>query len=210
MRVLELFSGTCSISRAFESRGHECVTVELDHKLPATCHLDVMEIGENWLEDQGHFDVVWASPPCTTYSVAGIGHHRVKNHETGECDPVSEYAKVSDELVKHTLHIIEVAAPKYWFIENPVGALRKMRFMDGLPRYTVTYCQYGDIRQKPTDLWTNHPDPQFKPCCHRGDPCHQASPRHSNSGTQGLRNARERGKIPQELCEHIVDICEVL
>lgn len=208
MRVLELFSGTCSVSKAFEERGHECVTVELDKRLPATFHMDVMNIDETMMDALGYFDFIWCSPPCTTYSIAGIGHHRVKNHETGECDPVSDYAKYSDELVKHTLALLDYAKPKYWFIENPVGALRKMRFMAGLPRYTVTYCQYGDFRQKPTDIWTNHPDPKFKPMCKRGAPCHQASPRHSESGTQGLRNARERGKIPEGLCSHIVDICE--
>jgi hypothetical protein len=61
---------------------------------------------------------------------------------------------------------------------------------------------------KLTDIWTNHPDPQFKPCCKVGDPCHEAAPRGSRSGTLGLKNSKERAKIPEELCNHIVDICE--
>ena len=32
----------------------------------------------------------------------------------------------------------------------------------------LTYCQYGDQRQKPTDIWTNHPQPNFKPPCKQG------------------------------------------
>ena len=83
-----------------------------------------------------------------------------------------------------------------------------MDFMNGLPRYTVTYCQYGDTRMKPTDIWTNHPNPQFKPPCHNGDPCHESAPRGSRTGTQGLLNSVEKARIPRELCEHIVDICE--
>ena len=83
-----------------------------------------------------------------------------------------------------------------------------MDFMHGLPRYTVTYCQYGDTRMKPTDIWTNHPNPQFKPMCKNGDPCHDAAPRGSKTGTQGLKNSAERGVIPKGLCEHIVAICE--
>lgn len=75
-------------------------------------------------------------------------------------------------------------------------------------RYTVTYCQYGDNRMKPTDIWTNHPDPKFLPMCHNGDSCHVAAPRGSKTGTQGLKGARERSVIPQKLCDHIVDICE--
>ncbi len=69
-------------------------------------------------------------------------------------------------------------------------------------------CQYGDTRQKPTDLWTNHPDPQFKPMCKRGAPCHEPAPRGSRTGTQGLKDHRTRSLIPAALCEHIVDICE--
>lgn len=63
-------------------------------------------------------------------------------------------------------------------------------------------------RMKPTDIWTNHPNPSFKPMCKNGDSCHVAAPRGSRTGTQGLKNAKERGVIPQQLCEHICDICE--
>ena len=83
-----------------------------------------------------------------------------------------------------------------------------MSFMQGLPRYTVTYCKYGDFRMKPTDWWTNHPNPKFKPPCKNGDPCHQAAPRGSRTGTQGLKGAKDRSVIPPELCEHIAKICE--
>ena len=82
-----------------------------------------------------------------------------------------------------------------------------MTWMQDLPRYTVTYCQYGDTRMKPTDIWTNHPDPKFRPMCHNGDPCHIAAPRGAKTGTQGLKGSKERSVIPKALCEHIVDIC---
>ena len=127
----------------------------------------------------GKPDVIWASPPCTSYSIAAISHHRKKNPITGNLDPVSDFAKLSDNLVQHTIELIRELQPKYWFIENPRGGLRKMAFMKNLPRYTITYCQYGDTRMKPTDIWTNHPDPQFKPMCHNGDTCHQPAPRGS-------------------------------
>ena len=83
-----------------------------------------------------------------------------------------------------------------------------MDFMNGLPRYTVTYCQYGETRMKPTDIWTNHPNPQFKPPCNNGDSCHVPAPRGARTGTQGLKNNVEKAVIPKQLCEHIVDICE--
>lgn len=45
-----------------------------------------------------------------------------------------------------------------------------MEWMRSLPRYTVTYCQYGDNRMKPTDIWTNHPAPDFYQCATMGIP----------------------------------------
>lgn len=116
--------------------------------------------------------------------------------------------KKCDSVNTHLIELIKELNPKYWFIENPRGGLRKMCFMKGLPRYTVTYCQYGDVRMKPTDIWTNHPNPQFKPPCHNGDPCHVKAPRGAKTGTQGLKGAKDRSVIPVGLCEHIVDICE--
>ena len=80
--------------------------------------------------------------------------------------------------------------------------------MKDIPRYTVTYCQYGDNRMKPTDIWTNHPNPKFKPMCKNGQPCHVSAPRGSKTGIQGLKGSVLRSIIPRELCEHIVTISE--
>lgn len=154
----------------------------------------------------GRPDVIWASPDCTTYSIAAISHHRRKEDD-GNLMAVSEYAKFCDRVNTHVLKLIQELQPKYWFIENPRGGLRKMRFMQGLPRYTVTYCQYGDTRMKPTDIFTNHPNPCFKPPCHNGDSCHVAAPRGAKTGTQGIKGHIERSIIPDSLCEHIVEIC---
>jgi len=82
-----------------------------------------------------------------------------------------------------------------------------MAFMDGLTRHTVTYCQYGDTRMKPTDIWTNHPTWVPKPMCKNGAPCHIAAPRGSKTGTQGLKNAKYRSIVPEELIEEIIDMC---
>ena len=139
--------------------------------------------------------------------MAAISYHRRKEPD-GNLAPVSEYAKLCDKTNKHVVELIKELKPKYWFIENPRGGLRKMAFMKGLPRYTVTYCQYGDTRMKPTDIWTNHPSPNFNPACKRGDGCHEPAPRGSKTGTQGLKGAKERAVIPEKLCKHIVDICE--
>lgn len=210
MKVLELFAGTRSIGKAFERGGHQVYSVEWDKKFDdIDLYADIATVtAQDIIENFGYPDVIWASPDCTTFSIAAISHHRKKNPETGNLDAASEYAKFCDMVDQHVLDLIRELDPKFFFIENPVGAMRKMPWMNGLPRYTVTYCQYGDTRMKPTDIWTNHPNPQFKPRCKNGDPCHEPAPRGSKTGTQGLKGSKDRSIIPEKLCEHIVKICE--
>lgn len=215
MKVLVLFSGTRSIEKEFEKKGHETFSVDWNKDFEnIDLYEDVNELtAERIINEFGRPDVIWASPDCTTYSIAAISHHRRRNEE-GQLFPISEYAKFCDKTNKHVLKLIEELKPKYWFIENPRGCLRKMDFMQGLPRYTVTYCQYEldkpieQRRMKPTDIWTNHEAPKFKPMCKNGDPCHVRAPRGAKTGTQGLKGSKARSVIPSLLCEHIVEICE--
>jgi hypothetical protein len=211
MKVLELFCGTKSISNAFRERGHEVYTVDWEKDFAPTLCADIgqMTVGDVVQLCGGKPDVIWASPDCTSYSVAGIGHHRRKNTETGELDPISQYALFCDDVNRNVVKLIRDLNPKYFFIENPRGGFRKMLFVKDIPRYTVTYCQYGYPYMKPTDIFTNHPHPDFKPPCKNGFPCHQPSPRGSQQGMTAIRSKRERARIPKELCKHIVDICEV-
>lgn len=218
MKILELFAGTRSIGKAFEARGHEVFSVEWDKTFDnIDLYADIGTLTLNDLQGFGLPDVVWASFDCTTFSIAAISHHRRKNPETGNLDPVSDYAKFCDTVDQHVLALIaeiqqererQGLPPLIYFIENPRGGLRKMTWMQGLPRYTVTYCQYGDTRMKPTDIWTNCPEPRFRPMCKNGDPCHVRAPRGARTGTQGLNGSKERSRIPTQLCEHIVAICE--
>lgn len=209
MKVLELFAGTRSIGKEFEKLGHEVYSVEWDKKhenINLRADISILT-STDILEKFGKPDIIWASPDCTSYSIAGISHHRKKD-ENGNLTPTSEYAKFCDMTNKNVLTLIEELQPTYYFIENPRGGMRKMDFMQHMNRYTVTYCQYGDTRMKPTDIWTNHPNPKFKPMCKNGEPCHTSAPRGSATGTQGLKGSMERSRIPQELCKHIVNISQ--
>lgn len=208
MRILELFCGTKSISKVFEARGHDTYTVDYNPDLEPDLCIDIMNLTAEMVREKfGQPDIIWASPDCTSYSIAAISHHRTKE-EDGNLAPKSDYAKYCDNVNVHMINLIKELNPKYFFIENPRGGMRKMNFIKDFPRYTVTYCAYGDKRMKPTDIWTNHPNPNFKSTCKNGDTCHEAAPRGSKTGTQGLKNAKDRGVIPPMLCEHVVDICE--
>jgi len=156
-------------------------------------------------------DIIWASPPCTTYSIAAISHHR-----DGQ-KPRTPFAKKSDRMIAkvHDIidHFIAINPDLVYFIENPRGMLRKMDFMQRHERRCVTYCQYGDKRMKPTDIWTNHAFSLFNPNgwiprkqCYNGNiHCHhEDAPRGSRTGTQGLKGNYQRSKIPNELCLEIL------
>ena len=209
MKVLDLFCGTKSIGNAFAERGHEVYTVDWDERFRPTLAVDIGTLTATDIIALcgGVPDVIWASPDCTTYSVAAISKHR-RRDQNGNLCPISSYAQQCDETNKRVVALIKELSPKYWFIENPRGGMRKMDFMQGLPRHTVTYCKYGDKRMKPTDIWTNHPSPKFIPPCKNGDTCHVPAPRGARTGTQGLQNKIEKARIPALLCKHIVDICE--
>ena len=213
MKILELFAGTRSIGKAFELKNHEVYSVEWDKQHEnIDWYVDIGTITtQDIIERFGVPDVIWASPDCTSYSIAAISHHRIKEAD-GNLAPKSDYAKFCDNVNQNAIKIIkdflEMNPKLIYFIENPRGGMRKMNFIKDFPRYTVTYCQYGDTRMKPTDIWTNHPNPKFKPMCKNGAPCHEPAPRGSKTGTQGLKGAKDRSRIPKLLCEHIVDICE--
>jgi len=155
--------------------------------------------------------MIWASPPCTTYSLAAISHHR---HE-GTLKPKTEFAAKSDRLVKNTLKIINSYPLAKFYIENPRATLRKTIMMQGIPRKTVWYCRYGADIAKPTDIFSNNIyNPLFnefgwKPrpeCWNNNQHCHhESAPRGSKTGLQGLKGNYNRSKIPSDLCVDVVN-----
>ncbi len=216
MKILELFCGTKSISKAFEARGHEVYTVDFDDRFKPDMCIDIMEFSPAHLPREFACpDVIWASPPCQTFSVSSIGHYWKDG-----C-PKNSKAIIGRAILYKTLWLIEKLQPKLWFIENPRGMMRKDGLLIYLENYggirrTVTYCQYGEDRMKPTDIWTNCKDWIPKPMCKPGADCHESQPRGYQAkkdtgaigkGTQGMKNAMERSRIPEDLCNEIVESC---
>jgi hypothetical protein len=199
MIIYDFFSGTGSSTKAFEDAGHTVITFELDTSFKATLHSDVTKLDSAELVDRfGQPDFIWASPPCTCFSVASMGYH----WESGGTNPIprTEQAKHAQDTVRSTLDLIKALKPTLgWVIENPRGMLRKLPIVAGIPRRTVTYCQYGDDRMKPTDLWGEIPGWVSKEPCKSGSKCHTPAPRGSRTGTQGRSNAKERSMVPYAL-----------
>lgn len=205
MFVLELFAGSRSVGKVAENLGMEVFSSDIMGFEGINYQVNILDFDHSKVPF--HPDIIWFSPPCTGFSVAALGHHWTGGKNA--YIPKTETAKLGIVLAQKCLEIIEYYKPKFWFIENPRGLLRKMPFMADLKRHTVTYCQYGDERMKPTDIWTNSEIWTPRKMCKNGDKCHEAAPRGSKTGTQGRANAYERGKIPEELCLEILKSCMI-
>jgi hypothetical protein len=203
MKVLELFAGSKSIGKVANRLAFDVYSSDIEQFGGIDYVTDIMNFDPTKIPFKP--DIIWASCPCTAFSVAAIGKNWTKVGD--DYIPKNPRAEFGLKLVQKTLEIIQHFNPTYFFIENPRGMLRKMPIMADLPRQGVTYCQYGDTRMKPTDIWTNSTKWIPRPMCKNGDPCHVAAPRGSKTGTQGLKGAYERSKIPEDLCFEILKSC---
>ncbi len=212
MKVIELFSGTESFSKVSREKGHQTFTIEMDRSFNPDLCINILDLDISVIpEEFKNPDIIWASPPCTTFSVASIRHY----WEDGK--PKNEKTLEGIKIVKKTIEIIKLLNSKFFIIENPRGMLRKQDFMNELKRDTVTYCQYGHSVQKPTDLWNNLNNWEPRPMCKPGADCHERASRGSRNGIQGINNSFsnlgsagkiKRAIVPRELCLEIIKNCE--
>ena len=84
MKVLELFAGSCTFSSEAKKLGYETFTSDHKNFDGVDYVTDILEFDVSKVPFQP--DLIWASPPCTSYSIAAISHHRPHNK------PLSEFA----------------------------------------------------------------------------------------------------------------------
>jgi len=206
MNSLELFGGSCSFTKVAKRHGYDVFATDrtafehIDHACDIfKLDLDVIPFIPN---------IIWASPPCTTFSVASIGRHWKGGNKA--YIPKTDAAVNGMNMVKRTMDIIDhymnINPDMKWIVENPRGILRKLDLIPSKYINTVWYCQYGDERAKPTDIWTNI-NWVPRPVCKNGNPdCHhQPAPRGSHTGTQGQKDPYVRSIVPPDLCKELLN-----
>lgn len=211
MKVLELFAGGRSFSKVAEQNGHTTFDTDIEQFEGIDLAIDILEFEPHMCPFTP--DVIWASPPCETFSVASIGRHWTSGHAfKPKTERAEQGVKILERLIGLLQQYIRINPDVIWFVENPRGKMRKAPQWEQLDhvRRTVTYCQYGDFRMKPTDIWTNNTTWEPRPTCKNGDPCHESAPRSSKTGTSRHRTYLAKSAIPPELCQEIVTATEPL
>ena len=194
LEVVELFAGTESCSKVARELDYKTWTTDINPDFNCDLTGDMLkeEIQDQIMERVKVADVVWMSPECTKWSLSAGNTYWTK-YRMPKRDDVYNSIKmmlfcrfVADYCVKHN---------KIFFIENPNG--RAVWIMDNQYLKRVWYCQYGDKRAKPTNIWTNL-ESWIPKICKNGNPnCnHERAPRGSKTGTQGLKGSVDRSRIP--------------
>lgn len=148
MKILELFSGTGSVGKVAMEMGHEVVSVDISNKYKPDICVDVLK-WDYKVFPEGHFDVVWASPPCEKLSVAPLHLFTAEERE--------RRTEEGCLIARMTREIIDWLKPKWMAIENPYSsALWKQGIFD-YPKVKVSYCMYGFPYRKNTCICTNIP-----------------------------------------------------
>ena len=108
LRVLDLFVGTLSSTRAFQKAGHEVESLDINQRFGSSIRVKIT-LWEFKLLPRRYYDAIWANCPREMYSIARSRGRAPRD------------LALADSLVRKTLESIEWFAPRAWFIENPSG-----------------------------------------------------------------------------------------
>jgi site-specific DNA-cytosine methylase len=156
MRVLELFSGTHSVGKICKEKGYDVISLDLKG---ADINQNILD-WDYTIYPVGYFDIIWASPPCDTFSALRRTwiNRKLKCHNGLVCTKEllqKDIDEIGLPILRKTEEIINYFKPTYYFIENPQTGLMK-NYMQHHNYYDVDYCMYSNFGyQKRTRIWTN-------------------------------------------------------
>ena len=205
MKILELYSGTQSLSRAARARGHECTTLDKDSRHSPTICEDVLKWNYTTLPRDA-FDFIFCGCPCETYSQA-----RSKAKISRE-----DAMKAADKIIARTIHILDYFDADFC-IENPRFSLLWGRDVARpwaeLHISLTSMCRYGFLYRKHTRFASTFPMRLAPPC--GGDcqamigKCHQQWAQKGPGGLTDITHTTdELHRIPESLCDDILSAVE--
>jgi len=201
MKILELFSGTGSIGKAFPN--DEVISVDIDPHFNPTHTVSIFDF--DYKQYDG-FCYIHASPPCQYFSIMLKSWYGRKKRVNGEMVIFTKeiheslVVEISDKLVLKALEIIEYFKPKFYTIENPYSSyylsLINRPYMTPYKHIVINYCMYDHPVKKPTVIFNNF-DLEGKLC----DKSHEHLKWGEFNGN--AKRLYERYRIPHKLCESI-------
>jgi hypothetical protein len=209
MKILELFSGTHSIGKAFPN--DEVISVDTDPHFNPTHQISIFDFDYKQYSD---FDYIHASPPCRWYSgLQLVNYGRMRKMPDGETilfdKEANEYMceTESDLFVLKALEIIHYFNPKCWTIENPKSnspfSLHRRPFMEDYTYANVSYCMYNYPIRKNTILYNNF-GLNLKVC--DKSHIHKTIGHNENGNGKATRmTLYEKYRIPHGLCLEIAN-----
>jgi hypothetical protein len=196
MKVLELFSGTHSVGKVCNILGYQVVSLDLHN---ADININILDWDYS-IYPRGYFDIIWASPPCSTFSIlqyCWVG--RGKTHES----ILENINNIGIPILRKAEEIIEYFNPTLWFIENPQTGLMK-NYIDK-PYYDVDYCKYSNWGyKKRTRIWTNKINFNNKLC--KKDCINIQNGKHNRDVSISVYSLNDRYRIPESLIEELIII----
>ena len=215
-KLLELFCGTISVGNVFEKNGYEVISLDYNPKFNATHTEDIITWDYKQYQSN-YFDVIWASPDCTTFSIASGGKYRLKNEIYGRNNEHQDLANIGNNIIIRLIEILKYFNCRAWYIENPRGLLRHFPPLKDFIKETngnTTTVYYGNYDNwgfpKPTDIWSNMPlwDNETKP--EFDESCYVIRP-HAHNGTlkryyksYSFQSPEVRSKIPPSLIDRLL------
>lgn len=146
--ILSLFDHSGEWSKPYRDAGYTVISFDLkEHAGPGMyITYDIADLTAEFLTSLGFGAVygVIAAPPCTHFTSSGAQYWPAKD-ASGETDEMVH-------LVLQVLRTVNLLAPKFWALENPVGRIAQLVPQLGKGWFWQPW-EFGDAWTKRTGLW---------------------------------------------------------
>jgi site-specific DNA-cytosine methylase len=151
LKVIDLFSGSKSVQKAVDAKLSRVFEVTSLDVACADINTDILDCDYKNEFEPGHFDVIWCSPPCTTFSPlrrCNIGRFNITAESIEE-----GIQNLGVPLLRKSEEIIEYFQPKFYFVENgQMCRLKKLHRAKPRPFFlqSTVVCFRSIIEKEPT------------------------------------------------------------